>query len=402
MDPQWRTERLPELVRALASRPRHEALRGHMTELLRSGFDAPYDEIAHEVYLLDGSGRIDTLWGATVIELKSDLRRELPDVLARLPDYLADAAARSRSPRPVTGLATDGATFIAYALREGALAELARYATDPARPDELVAWLELLLTDRPDLLPEPRAVVQAFGRASLTFGRARLQLNALWAALHDDPEVRLKRDLWDGLLREAYGEPVGEDALFLQHTYLTMVVKAVAARVLDLPVDDPAALLSGRALQDAGILGAVEADFFDWPLRLPAGASRSGTATRAHAAFDGASRTPRPPSPPAARAAMQPAPSRSPAPAAQTAPLPHARPTQPRPVHPLSTKAGSAINTLKGVGLRGINLVIVQEVLVAARHRGDREQRTADQATLYWTAAAGANAGVAADATGAG
>lgn len=135
-----------------------------------------------------------------------------------------------------------------------------------------MAWLEPLLTDRPDLLPTPRAVVQAFGRASLTFGRARMALDALWAALQHDPEVRLKRDLWDGLLREAYGEQVGEDALFLQHTYLTIVVKAIAARVLDLPVDDPAALLSGRALADEGILGAVEADFFDWPLRLPAGA----------------------------------------------------------------------------------------------------------------------------------
>ena len=268
----WRRERLPELVRALAGRPRHEALRGHVTELLRSGFAAPYDEIGHEVYLLDGSGRIDTLWGAVVIELKSDLRRELGDVLARLPAYLADAAARSRSPRPVTGIATDGAAFIAYALRDGALHELARYATDPARPDELMAWLEPLLSDRPDLLPDARAVAQAFGRASPTFGRAKLALDALWAALRDDPEVRLKRDLWDGLLREAYGEAVGDDALFLQHTYLTIVVKAVAARVLDLPVGDPAALLSGRALADEGILGAVEADFFDWPLRLPAGA----------------------------------------------------------------------------------------------------------------------------------
>ena len=100
----WRRERLPELVRALAGRPRHEALRGHVTELLRSGFGAPYDEIAHEVYLLDGSGRIDTMWGSTVIELKTDLRRELDDVLARLPDYLADAAARSRGARPVTGI----------------------------------------------------------------------------------------------------------------------------------------------------------------------------------------------------------------------------------------------------------------------------------------------------------
>jgi hypothetical protein len=34
--------------------------------------------------------------------------------------------------------------------------------------------------------------------------------------------VRLKRDLWDGLLRQVYGDDVGSDALFLQHTYLTI------------------------------------------------------------------------------------------------------------------------------------------------------------------------------------
>lgn len=76
----------------MAGRPRHEALRGHVTELLREGFGASYGEIAHEVYLLDNSGRIDTMWRVTVIELKSDLRRELGDVLARLPDYLREAA----------------------------------------------------------------------------------------------------------------------------------------------------------------------------------------------------------------------------------------------------------------------------------------------------------------------
>ncbi len=269
----WRRDKLPDLVRAMAARPRHEALRGHVAELLREGFGATHQDIAHEVYLLDNSGRIDTLWGATVIELKSDLRREIDDVLARLPDYLRDAAARARSPRPVTGLATDGATFIAYALRGTELQELARHQTDAERPDELMAWLEPLLSERPDLLPEPRAVAQAFGRDSLTFGAARLELDRLWAALAADPEVRLKRDLWDGLLREAYGAPVGEDALFLQHTYLAIVVKAIAARVLDLPVDDAQRLLSGEALREADILGAVEADFFDWPLRHPDGAA---------------------------------------------------------------------------------------------------------------------------------
>ncbi len=271
-DVTWRRDKLPELVRAMAGRPRHEALRGHMTELLREGFGAPYDEIAHEVYLLDSSGRIDTMWGATVIELKSDLRREQGDVEARMPDYLADAAHRSRSNRPVTGIATDGATFIGYQLVDGALTELRRYATDPERPGELMAWLEPLLSETTDLLPEARTVAQAFGKGSLTFSRARLTLDALWEVLKDDPEVRLKRDLWDGLLREAYGEDVGRDSLFLQHTYLTVVVKTVAARVLDLPVSDPERLLSGRALADEGIMGAVEADFFDWPLKLPAGA----------------------------------------------------------------------------------------------------------------------------------
>lgn len=157
----------------MAGRPRHEALRGHVTALPREGFGAPYDEIAHELYLLDNSGRIDTMWGATVIELKSDLRRELGDVEARMPDYLADAARRSSSAKPVTGIATDGATFIAYQMVDGALKELRRYATDPARPGELMAWLEPLLSDQADLLPEARAVAQAFGRGSLTFSRAR-------------------------------------------------------------------------------------------------------------------------------------------------------------------------------------------------------------------------------------
>ena len=40
----WRRDKLPELVRAMSGRPRHEALRGHVTELLREGFGAPYDE----------------------------------------------------------------------------------------------------------------------------------------------------------------------------------------------------------------------------------------------------------------------------------------------------------------------------------------------------------------------
>jgi len=54
----WNRDGLPELARAMAGRPKHEVLRAHVTELLRSAFDAPYDEIGHEVYILDGPPRI--------------------------------------------------------------------------------------------------------------------------------------------------------------------------------------------------------------------------------------------------------------------------------------------------------------------------------------------------------
>jgi hypothetical protein len=144
-----RERRLGELVRAMAAGPRHEAVRGHVAEFLRTGFGAAYEEIAHEVYLRDNAGRIDMLWGAVVIEIKTDLRRELDDVLARMPDYLAEANARAaRGARPATGLATDGTAFIAYTLEAGGLRELTRFTVDPERPAELVAWLEPLLVCR--------------------------------------------------------------------------------------------------------------------------------------------------------------------------------------------------------------------------------------------------------------
>ena len=262
----WRRDRLPDIVRSMASRPRHEALRGLVTELLREGFGAEFSDLEHERYLVDNSGRIDVAWGATVIELKSDLRREERDVLARMSDYLTDASRRSGPGRTTVGLATDGATLLAYTLDGGELCPIGRYEVDVQHPERLLSWLGPLLAPEPEVSPTPIAVALRFGRYSLAFGRAHTQLRRLWAEVRDNPEVQLKRNLWDGLLRQVYGDDVGSDALFLQHTYLTILVKAIAARVLDLDVDDPARMLSGALLRDEGIVGAVEGDFFDWPL----------------------------------------------------------------------------------------------------------------------------------------
>jgi SAM-dependent methyltransferase len=265
----WRQQHLPEIVANLANRPGHEAVRTHVADILRYGFGVAYHEIDHEVRLPEVHGRADTLFGSVVFEFKRDLRQELADVLARLPDYLTDR--ERQTGRRFLGIATDGATFVAYELREGALVEIGRHEPNPVRAEALLAWLEPALSNRDDLIPDPLTVERELGRNSLSFGRARGVLERLWGELRAHSEVVLKRQLWDGLLREAYGTPVGDDALFLQHTYLTIVAKTIACRVLDLPADDADSILSGHALDEVGIQGAVESDFFDWILELADG-----------------------------------------------------------------------------------------------------------------------------------
>ncbi|MGH6902560.1 MAG: N-6 DNA methylase, partial [Geminicoccaceae bacterium] len=240
-----------------------------MADILRHGFGAAYAALDHEVRLPEVRGRADMLFGATVFEFKSDLRREMGDVLARLPDYLAE---RERlTGRRYLGIATDGASFVALELRDGLLVEIARLDVDADDPEALLAWVEPALSDRDELPPDPLVFRRALGRESWIFGSARTGLAQLWDALRGHPEVAVKRELWDGLLREAYGAPVGDDSLFLQHTYLTIIAKTLAARVLDLPADDADAILSGQVLAQEGIYGAVESDFFDWVLLDPQG-----------------------------------------------------------------------------------------------------------------------------------
>jgi SAM-dependent methyltransferase len=270
MPPSWRADTLPELAARLARRPGHETVRTHLTEILRHGLGVRAADLKQEDYRARVRGRIDTLFESTVFEWKTDLRRELDDVRRRLPDYLADVARETG--RPPLGIATDGATFIAFETRGGALVELRHFTLDPEKPEALLRWLEPAVSRRDDILPTPQAIRDALGRDSLTWAHASRALAALWAALAAHPEAQLKRKLWDDLLAEVYGSRVGDDALFLQHTYLTIIAKTIALHVLEQDADDAAGLLSGRTLEQAGIVGAVESDFFDWVLHAPGGA----------------------------------------------------------------------------------------------------------------------------------
>ena len=201
----WRQHDFPDLAAALATRPGHEAVRTMVADILRQRVrrrlpgTRPRGAAAGEVH-----GRADALFGATVIEIKSDLRGGMATTwLARLPDYL-----REREPpceRRFLGIATDGATFVAYELRDGAMAEIP--ATRRAdRPEALLAWLEPALAERDDLAPDSAdCATQAWPRKPDLRARPRRAGTAVGRRCATHPEAALKRRLWDGLLREVYG-----------------------------------------------------------------------------------------------------------------------------------------------------------------------------------------------------
>ena len=147
------------------------------------------------------------------------------------------------------------------------MVEAGRYHTDPQVPRDLLVWLQSAIAVGESLRPDPHTIMREFGRHSIAARRALADLGELWADVGRTPEARLKRELWDRLLRLAYGAGMGDDALFLQHTYLAVISKAVAwSAMIDAPPPGAAALLHGEAFANLGITGQSEPDFFDWVL----------------------------------------------------------------------------------------------------------------------------------------
>jgi hypothetical protein len=265
------SERLHAIIAYLKERPGHENVRGTLRELWVVGLNVPDREINFEVPVPEVHGRLDALFGSTIFEIKRDLRRERQAAEAGLTRYIRD---RERATgRRYLGIATDGAEFIAYELNGGRLKKVEEFIPSTEDPARFLRWLDTATTARENLDPDALTIREEFGRDSLVFNRSMEDLQALWDEASGIPEVRLKKELWSRHLEFVYGTLVEPDELFLQHTYLTIVAKTLAVRVLTNGALGAVELLSGTPFANVGLHGALEADFFDWVLLAQPGGS---------------------------------------------------------------------------------------------------------------------------------
>jgi hypothetical protein len=251
-----------DILRHLAGRPGHDEVKADFRQLLIEEFGTELDDLDFERRVPEVRGRLDALIGRTVFEAKRNLDQEWPDVLKRMPDYLADRE-REEDQRFV-GIASDGLKWVVFERSENTLIKVKETTLDPDKGEQFLAWLDGAVALRSALSPDPLTVRIELGQDSVAYRHAREKLAGLWAKLKDNSAVILKRQLWGQLLKLVYGREIESDALFFQHTFLVVVAKAIALAVLDLHEDEPKRVLSGAAFESAGVFGAAESDFFDW------------------------------------------------------------------------------------------------------------------------------------------
>jgi hypothetical protein len=231
--------------------------------------------------------RIDVELGATVFEVKRDLRlgniRE--EAVGQLAGYVRERVEVLGS--RYVGVLTDGAEWHLYHLDGAEFRLVSSFLLDQRSldVDGLVVWLDGVLATTDRVTPTPRDILRRLGAGSSAHALDVADLTALYARGRKSPSVRLKRELWAKLLTTALGTSFAdEDELFVEHSLLVAMAEIIGHAVVGIDPTDPsispATLLAGHLFTAAQIRGVVEEDFFDWIIEVEGGAAFVRTLAR--------------------------------------------------------------------------------------------------------------------------
>ena len=229
------------------------------------------------------SGRVDLRTRDVIIEFKVRIGNQItPDSehVQQLDDYLKAAVAGGQPQR--FGILTDGKYWILRWPGMGPVSTQSPNAftlTTPEHGLQLFEWLrdQSQALEERGVPPTAEEVLKRLGEGP-RFEQHIAALTDLYQANRDDPTIALKRDLWRSLLAAALGQVVEEepdlDRLFVRHTYLSVVVGLAVQAAFGIEIEanansDPVALLGGQLFVDqTGVSGVVESDFFTWPAEV--------------------------------------------------------------------------------------------------------------------------------------
>ncbi|MFA0758721.1 MAG: hypothetical protein NOOUEUKL_001387, partial [Candidatus Fervidibacter sp.] len=259
-------ETLTSLRRQGAS---EDSIRDAFLQFLRTAFPRlslaePFMLEKHIPALRVRGGFADALYGDLIFEFERRLddtkRAEGKSQLTR---YLSN----QEHPDRFFGILTDGETLEVYALRDGELAKVDELKLDAEKADECRLWLDCYLFHEKHLVPTANDITLRFGERSPTFWHSLRLLRNAWQKAKNDPSVQTKFAEWQSLLSIVYGSAVGDEDLFLRHTYLALFARVLAFVALERRApntDELAGLITGETFERMGLDNFVTDDFFAW------------------------------------------------------------------------------------------------------------------------------------------
>ena len=258
---------------AIRGNKHHDTRRHLFLNFLREAFKIDPLEVELESKITAGElrGRIDALYRHIIVEVKSDFDGERDDAQRELKKYFASR------PRPSNyiGLVTDGRRFEAWHLNHrGELASISTTELRESDPLGAWRWLDQFLSTGIRRIPSSDELVLRFGVQTAIFSKAADRLLALYERVKDEPLVAVKFREWNTLLAKVYGSALGKPALFINHTYLTLISRIIVTLSLKGAApkkSDLRGLLDGSYFaRQLNLKNLAEPDFFSWALETEA------------------------------------------------------------------------------------------------------------------------------------
>ncbi len=232
-------------------------------------------------------GRPDVLFGNVVLEFEKKFPDHFKQAKRQLQRYVAILRKQNATEEfYFTPIGADGLVFVVFAPEEGELMsgaaigdevrleEVGRFDAKHRSAIDFYYWLDRYFCRR--VLREPKAenFVQDFGTQSPAFREA----SALWLEvierIRSHSDFKVIYDNWRKYLRTAYGTTVGDESLFVRHTFLATLAKLIAFVRITGAHDPPQEhqtreILEGSFFENQGVLNFLEEDFFSWVARDP-------------------------------------------------------------------------------------------------------------------------------------
>ncbi|MGD0822866.1 MAG: N-6 DNA methylase [Desulfomonilia bacterium] len=257
-----------QIVDAIKYNKHHDQRRNLLIDFFRRGLslDPVEFELEHKIKVHEIRGRIDAFFRHLIIEVKTDLEHERNKAKDELIKYFESQS----EPNNYVGIVTDGINFEIYIYEDNSVYLIRQFRIDPDNPLSTFLQLDELFYTSRSLTPSSSDIIGRFGLTSTTYNALRRSLTEAFNVVKNNSAVKVKYSEWNSLLSKVYGSEIGDQHLFITHTYLAMLSRAIVALTLfPKKIRDHAmckGIIDGAFFKQNRFSNLAEPDFFSWPL----------------------------------------------------------------------------------------------------------------------------------------